>query len=110
MARRMIDLISDVKGENIVLLDLREVTPIADYFIICSGSSERQLRAIVDRVAEEIKHEFHTSPLRIEGQSQGGWVLLDYGSIVIHAFLPEQREYYQLEAFWHKGKTLLRLQ
>lgn len=110
LARRAVDLISDVKGENIVLMDLREVTPVTDYFVICSGTSDRQLRAIVNKLTEEIKKETHKNPMRVEGQPESGWVLIDYGDVVIHAFSPEQRNYYSLESLWGQGKTLLRMQ
>ena len=103
-------MISDVKGEDIHLIDLRDITPIADYFVICSGNSERQLKAIVDRITEEIKHETRIRPYHTEGNSSGGWVLIDYGSVVVHAFTPEQRDYYKLEEFWSAGKTIVRIQ
>lgn len=110
LARRVVDLISDVKGENIVLMDLREITPIADYFVICSGNSDRQLKAIIQKVTEEVKAEGFNYHARMEGRAEGGWVLVDYGSVVIHAFLPEQRDYYDLEGLWSHAKTLLRMQ
>ena len=110
MSHKVIDLISDVKGEDIVLMDLRDVTPIADYFVICSGNSSRQLKAIVDKVTEEIKKESRISPQRVEGNAEGGWMLVDYSGLVIHAFSPEQRDYYQLEELWSEGKTIVRIQ
>jgi ribosome-associated protein len=99
-----------VKGENIVLMDLREVTPIADYFVICSGNSDRQLKAIVEKVTEAVKKDSRVSPLRVEGLAEGGWVLVDYGGLVIHAFSPDQRDYYRLEELWSEGKTIVRMQ
>ena len=89
---------------------MREVTPIADYFILCNGTSARQLKAISQKIVEGIKKEEKKSPARIEGEAEGGWILIDYGDVVIHAFLPEQREYYDLETLWSNAKTLLRMQ
>jgi ribosome-associated protein len=105
-----VDIISDVKGEDIVLLDLREVTPIADFFVICTGNSERQLKAIVEKISETIREEHRIKPYQVEGSATGGWVLLDYGTVVIHAFAEVQRDYYDLEELWSAGKTLLRMQ
>lgn len=109
-ARAIVDIISDIKGENIVLMDLREVTIISDYFIICSGNSDRQLKAIIEHISDGVREKFGRKPMRTEGNSTGGWVLMDYADIVIHAFTPEQREYYDLEELWRDGKTLLHMQ
>lgn len=110
LARRIVDIISDLKGEDIVLLDLHEVTPIADYFVVCTGSSERQLKAIVDKVTETIRDENRIKPYQVEGDAASGWVLVDYGAVVVHAFAESQRDYYDLEGLWSEGKTLLRMQ
>jgi ribosome-associated protein len=105
-----VDLISDVKGENIVLLDIHDITTIADYFVICSANNDRQLKAIVDKITNELKKEKHVSPLHVEGAADDGWILVDYSSVVVHAFSPDQRDYYDLEGFWGEGKTLVRMQ
>lgn len=110
LARRIVDLISDVKGENILLMDLRDITHIADYFVICTGNSDRQLKAIIAKITEELKKEGYTRLARTEGVAENGWVLVDYGDVVVHAFLEEQREYYDLEGLWSHAKTLLRMQ
>lgn len=91
-------------------MDLREVTPITDYFVICNGNSERQLKAMVDKIVESVREDMQVKPIHVEGNAVGGWVLLDYGDVVVHAFMPEQREYYDLEGLWNQGKTLLRMQ
>lgn len=109
-ARTIVNIITDMKGEDIMLLDLREVTLITDFFVICTGGSDRQLRAIVERVDEKIRDIYGRKVWRIEGDSTGGWVLMDYGDIVVHAFSQSQREYYDLEGLWRDGKTLLRVQ
>ena len=110
LARRMVDIIADMKGEDIVLLDVHEQTVIADYFVICNGGSERQLKAIVEKVTMEIKKEFHVYPRRMDGDATSGWVLIDYGDIILHAFSPETRAYYRLEELWHESPVLLKMQ
>lgn len=108
-ARAIVDIISDVKGEDVVLLDLRDITVITDFFIICTGNSDRQLKAVVERISEVMKQKHGLSGARIEGNPEGGWVLLDYGDIVVHVFIEDQRDYYDLEGLWSKGKVLLRV-
>lgn len=110
LAHRIVDLVSDIKGENIVVLDLRELTQIADYFVICSANSERQLKALIDKVGEGVREELKVKPFHVEGQSEGGWVLMDYSTVILHAFSPEQRKHYDLEGFWNRAKTILRVQ
>jgi ribosome-associated protein len=97
-------------GEDIVLLDIRGLSPFADFFVICSGNSERQLNALVDSVREMAKKELGILPHHIEGESFSGWVLLDYVDVIVHIFAPELRAYYDLEGLWHEGKVLLRMQ
>lgn len=110
LARRIVDLMSDVKGEDIVLLDLREVTPIMDFFVICTGGSDRQLKALSQKITEELKKEGIKTIARVEGNADAGWILIDYGDVVAHIFMQEQRAYYDLEGLWSQGKTLLRMQ
>lgn len=110
LAREIVDIIADKKGEDILLLDIREQTLIADFFIICSAGSERQLKAIVDGVAEEIRKRHGIKARYIEGQASTGWVLLDYSDIIVHAFSPEARAYYKLEEFWREAAVLLKMQ
>ncbi|MFP4323437.1 MAG: ribosome silencing factor [Anaerolineales bacterium] len=110
LARYILEQISDVKGEDIIIIDIHELTPIADFFVICSAASERQLKAIVNRISEEVRKAGGSKPLRVEGEASGGWVLLDYGDVVVHAFTPEQRRYYDLEGFWEAAKTVTRMQ
>lgn len=101
--------IEDKKGEDIVLIDIRELTTLADYFVICSGGSDRTLNALVDAVQEKIREQ-HKVKGRIEGQPQDGWMLVDYGDVVLHVFSKDQRSYYRLEDLWREGRVLLRLQ
>jgi ribosome-associated protein len=90
-------------------LDLRSISLLADYFVICSGESERQVKAIVDEVTEKTKEE-GVRPLHIEGDSSSGWVLVDYGSVIVHIFAPAVRDYYQLEKLWSDALVVVRIQ
>ena len=96
----------DVKAENLVSLDLREYISYTDYFVICTGRSDRQVKAIHDRIAEGMKHEHATFPVRVDGVSSAQWILMDYGDVVVHIFTPEMREYYQLERLWGEAPKL----
>lgn len=106
----MVDVVADKLAEDIVLLDIREQSVVADYFVICSGASQRQLKAIVNGLTREIKTEHHISPWYAEGEAETGWVLLDYGDVVVHAFAPEVRQYYDLESLWSESPVLLKMQ
>jgi ribosome-associated protein len=110
LARFIVDQIADRKGEDIVLLDVRERTLIADYFVICNGTSERQLKAIVDAVTESVKKEFGLSAGYVEGDPAAGWVLVDYRDIIVHVFAPDRRSFYDLEGFWSEASVLLKIQ
>lgn len=110
LARIIVDLASDKKGENIVLMDMRQVSPITDFFVIVSGTSDRQLNAIIEHIGEETKKQYDVRPWRIEGEAAGGWVLIDYGDVVVHAFLPERRAYYDLEGLWREAPVMVRMQ
>ena len=99
----------DKKGEDILLLDIRELTDFTDYFVICSGTSDRMLKALADGVLEGVRTA-HGLKARIEGLPQDGWLLIDYVDVVVHLFSPDRREYYRLEELWGKGKIVLRLQ
>jgi len=96
------------KGEDILLLDIDEVSDFTDFFVICSGTSDRQLDTLADEVMTFLK-DLHHFAARLEGTSQDGWMVIDYGDIVIHLFSPARRDYYRLEELWSEGKVLLRL-
>ncbi len=110
LARRVVDLIVDKKGENVVLMDLRQVSLIADYFVIGSASSDRQLNAITEHIRDELRQQRRLYPLRIEGRGENGWVLIDYGDVVVHLFAPELRSYYDLEGLWRDANVVVRVQ
>ena len=109
LARRIVELAEDKKAADIVLLDLTGLTTLADYFVICSGGSERQLDAIADGVVSTLRHE-RIKPIGREGVPASHWVLLDYGSVIVHIFTPPERDYYGLEKHWSEAKTILRVQ
>ncbi len=92
-----------------MLLDIRSVTVIADYFVICSGTTERQIKAITDDIQEKLKKEDKLSPMHVEGTPDSGWVLLDYGPVIVHVFAPREREYYKLERIWSDAVVVLRM-
>jgi ribosome-associated protein len=109
LARSIVDLIVDKKGEDVLLLDIRDVSILADYFVIGTTTSERQAKAIIDGIKQEVKQAFDVRPLRIEGESATGWVLMDYGGVVVHLFTPEIRAYYDLEGLWRAGRVVVRM-
>jgi len=109
LARRIVDLASDKKAADIVLLEIGALTAMADYFVICSGSSERQLGAIADGIAEGLRDE-GVRPIGREGSSGAHWMLLDYGAVVVHIMAPPERDFYQLERLWVEAPILLRVQ
>ena len=108
-AHTIVTALEERKGEDILLLDINEISIIADYFVICSGTSPRMLDALLDSVVKDVKAKYKMLP-RSEGSAQSGWVLVDYGSIVVHLFSPNRREYYKLEDLWREGRVVLHLQ
>jgi len=90
-------------------MDIREVADFAEYFVICSGTSDRMLQALADDVQEKMRGQYHLRG-KMEGQAMDGWILVDYKDVVLHLLSPDRRNYYRLEDLWSKGKVLLRLQ
>ena len=109
LARRIVELAEDKKAADIVLLDLFELTTLADAFVICSGGSERQISAIADGIVEGLREE-GVRPIGREGTSASHWVLVDFGSVIVHVFTPPEREYYSLEKHWAQAKVVVRVQ
>lgn len=110
LAHLIVNMLEERLAADIVLLDLRELTPLADYFIICTAESERQARALQDYVSEELKKQHGVRPLSTEGEPASGWVLLDYNAVVVHIFSPEGRGFYKLEEAWKKAPVVLKIQ
>jgi len=109
LARHIVEVIADKKGEDVLLLDIRDVSILADYFVIGSATSERQAKAIIEGIKQETKQTFDVRPLHVEGESAAGWVLVDYGGVVVHLFAPEVRAYYALERLWRDGRIVVRM-
>jgi len=95
-------------GEDVLLLDIRPISPIADYFVLCTGTSERQLQAIYQDIRDKMG-EMGARALHAEGLSGSGWILMDYGSVIVHIFLPQVRRYYNLEQLWRNARTVVRM-
>jgi ribosome-associated protein len=91
---------ADVKALDLVELDLRDVLEYTDYFVICTGNTDRQTKAIHDRIHERMKKDHGILPRRVEGLSEARWILLDYLDVVVHVFTPDAREFYRLEQLW----------
>lgn len=100
------DAADDRKAGDMVLIDISQVSVLADYLLIVSGFSKVQLRAISTSIIEKLEDKYDRPPLRTEGQDRGGWILLDYGDLIVHIMMPEQREFYNLEAFWGHGEIV----
>lgn len=110
LARRIVDLASDKQASDILLLDIRGISLIADYFVICTVGSERQAGAILKDIGEKLLEEFGRKPLHTEGKPDSGWVLLDYGDVIVHVFSQAQRAFYNLEQLWSAATPIVRLQ
>lgn len=93
-----------------MLLDIRPVATVADYFVVLSTASERQMSAVVRDLSESLRNDEGVRPLRVEGQASSGWVLIDYGDVVVHVFSAEQRTFYRLEELWSAAVPLVRMQ
>ena len=94
------------KATDIRVLDLREITTFADYFVICTGSNQRQVQAISDDIGLQLKRQTGELPISVEGYNQAEWVLADYGDLLIHVFSPKSREYYGLERLWRNAAEI----
>lgn len=109
LARHIVDIIADQKGENVLLLDIRDISLLADYFVIASTTSDRHAKAILDDVRGKVKQDTDARLLHIEGEATSGWVLMDYSDVVVHIFSQEMRDYYDLEGLWQEGRIVVRM-
>ena len=98
--------LEDKKGEDIVMIDISQVSVLADYFVICSAGNDSQIQALVDNVDEKM-HENGYQIRQQEGRNSGTWVLLDYGDVIVHIFERENRSFYNLERIWNDGRRIL---
>lgn len=108
LAHRIVDLASDKKGVDILMLRTSEVTTMADYFVICSGRSDRQVQALAGGIVDSLRDE-GIKPMGVEGQASARWVLIDYGSVIVHVFAADEREYYGLERLWSGATQVVRI-
>ena len=94
------DFADNRKAENIVILDVRDLSSVTDYFVIASGTSATHLRAIVDEITDELREEYEVRPIRKDGSTQGAWVVLDFFDVIVHVMRQDVRERYDLEGLW----------
>lgn len=109
IVRDIADVAVDRKASDVTILDIGKATTLADYFLIATGTSDRQINAVANAIQERMK-ELEVHRFAREGLPADGWVLLDYGQIIVHVFGPAQREYYDLERRWSDAPTLLKVQ
>jgi ribosome-associated protein len=107
-----VEAIEDKKGEDIMLLDISQQSFFAEYFVIASGTSDRQLKALADAVGDIADKEIKRRVIlrRLDEQAESGWILMDLGNVIVHLFSPDQRKHYNLEGLWNESKVLLRVQ
>ncbi len=109
IARKALEAASNKQAGDCVLLDTSKICSFADYFVICSGESERQIKAIYDEIGHVLKRE-GVLPRHVEGTADSGWLLLDFGSVIIHIFAPFERDFYQLDDLWRNAVPVVRIQ
>jgi len=104
-----VDAAADRQASNVVLLDLRSLTDYTDFFVVCTGGSSRQIKAIADAVDEQVSKDGMALRHR-EGDTESGWILLDFGEIVVHVFTEEERDYYRIERIWKDAVPVVQIQ
>jgi ribosome-associated protein len=108
LAHAVVDIMANKKADNILMLDMRDITLLADYYVLCDGLSTRQIGAVVDALLEELK-KCGSQAAMVEGTPESGWMLIDFGSVVAHIFSPEKRAYYHLEELWQDAPIVVRM-
>lgn len=108
-ARLAFDAMSDKQAEDLIILDLCPVTPIADYFVIGTAGSTRQMRAVAEAVVDALRETMGLKPATVEGAPESGWMLVDYGGLIVHVFDPERRAFYTLESLWADALLVARM-
>ena len=106
MAKMAADAIFDAKGRDIVLLDVEELFLLSDVFVIATGTSRPHVQALAEKVEEKLKAHLDRKPIRVEGQSEAEWVLVDYSDIIVHIFQESAREFYSLERLWGDSERI----
>ncbi len=110
LVRDILTVIEDKKGSDILVLDIREISLLADCFVICTADTSRQLKAIADSLIPEMKNRGLLTLGGAEGSLDSGWVLVDFGDIVVHLFSPQQRDFYALDKLWKDAKVVVHIQ
>ena len=108
-ARKAVDVASEMQAEDILMLDVSDVSSFADYFVIMSADNRRQMEALADDLAQTLKQAGASLHHR-EGTADSGWVLLDFGDVLLHVFATEARGFYRMDQLWSKGRTVVRIQ
>jgi ribosome-associated protein len=103
--KRVVDACEDVKGKDVSVLDVHRISDFADYLVVVSGRSDRQVQGITNRIVEELGH-LHVSPSSVEGYEDAQWVLIDCGDVVVHVFYEPVREHYDIESLWIRGQKM----
>ncbi len=106
LAWKIAEAADEKKAGDIVLLKVMDISYLSDYFVIITGFSKTQLKAISDAIEDKIASEFNRYPSRVSGKTEGSWIVQDYNDVIVHIFLPEEREYYNLEAFWGHAERI----
>jgi ribosome-associated protein len=109
IARKAVEAASEKQASDIVLLDVSKICTFADYFVICSGDSARQLSAIGDEVEHTLR-DLGERPIHHEGTASSGWMLYDYADVLVHIFGPDERKFYQLDELWNQATPVVRIQ
>ncbi len=109
LGRALAEALAEKKGEDVLLLELIGVCSFADYFVLATGLSERTLQALADDLQRKFKGSGRIGRAPAEGGAASGWILLDFGSVVVHIFSPARRDYYKLEELWREGRVVLRI-
>lgn len=110
LAHSVVGVIEEKSGQDILLLDLRGISIITDFFVLGSGINHRHLKAVARTVMDAADVKRRAGARDLESQADSGWVLLDLGDVIVHLFTPEQRDYYDLESLWQDGQVLLKVQ
>ena len=106
LARLAARIAAETRGSEILILDLRELTPVVDYFVIATGSSRRQMHAMADEIEKVVKHDLQDRKRGAEGYEEGRWIVIDYGDVVVHLFDAESRAYWDIEQLWSDSKQV----
>lgn len=105
MAKLAYEALEEKKGEDIQVIEIKDISVIADYFIIANGSNSQQVDALVDSIKDQLGRAGY-EPIRVEGVRSASWILMDYGDVIVHVFSKEDRLFYNLERIWRDGKTI----